>query len=308
MALVEVMNTPAYISYAEESSPGVEESPVNWLAKVQSVDPTERNNVQRHRHLGALTFVSWTPGKQDNLVSLKVKVNEGKFFLMAFGSEAVVGGSAPYTHTLSHARPLPSFTLEVAAIESAQFFTRRFLGCKVQKVGWSADLSGVLLADIDIIASTVAKYTSKTTSTPNLAKPYNFDQATLTLNSSPVAIAKSFEHTLDNGIEGLNHLGSRFVNGYSEGGPIDDVTLALTGVDSTFYDLLKADPPTEIDGDINFVRTASNDEISLKWYDTPLDEAKVKPPDDVRGGAFTQNITLPIMFSEMVVIDAEATY
>lgn len=307
MALATVMNTPAYISWAEESSPGVEESPVNWLAKVQSVDPTERNNIQRHRHLGALTFVSWTPGKKEILCSLKVKVNEGKFFLMAYGAEDVVG-TDPYTHTLSTARPLPTFTLEVAAIEAAQFFTRRLIGCKVKKVGFSADLSGVLLADIDIEAATIAKYTAKTSSTPNLAKPYNFDQATITLNGSPVAIARSFEHSLDNGIEGLQHLGSRSVNGYSEGGPIDDVTLALTGVDATFWDLFDADPPTEIDGDINFVRTASNDEIKLKWYDTPIDEAKVKPPDDVRGGAFTQNITLPIMYSELVCIDAVATY
>jgi len=307
MALVEVMNTPAYISWAEESSPGVEESPVNWLAKVQSVDPTERNNIQRHRHLGALTFVSWTPGKKEILCSLKVKVNEGKFFLMAYGAEDVVGLD-PYTHTLSTARPLPTFTLEVAAIMSAAFFTRRLIGCKVKKVGFSADLSGVLLADIDIEAATIAKYATKTSSTPNLTKPYNFDQATLTLNSSPVAIARSFEHSLDNGVEGLQHLGSRSVNGYSEGGPIDDVTVGLTSVDATFWDLFDADPPTEIDGEIKFVRTASNDEIKLLWYDTPLDEAKVKPPDDVRGGAFTQNLTLPILKSELEVIDAVATY
>ena len=307
MALVEVMNTPASISWAEESEPGVEQSPINWLAKVQSVDPTERNNIQRHRHLGALTFVSWTPGKKEILCSLKVKVNEGRFFLMAWGAEDVVG-TDPYTHTLSTARPLPSFTLEIAAIMGASFFTRRLIGCKVKKVGFSADLSGVLLADIDIEAATIAKYAAKTSSTPNLAKPYNFDQATLNLNGSPVAIARSFEHSLDNGVEGLQHLGSRSVNGYSEGGPIDDVTVGLTGVDAAFWDLFDADPPTEIDGDIAFVRTASDDELTLKWYDTPLDEAKVKPPDDVRGGAFTQNLTLPIMFSELVVKDAVATY
>lgn len=307
MALAEIMNTPAYISWAEESSPGVEESPINWLGKVQSVDPTQRNNIQRHRHLGAIPFVSWTPGKKENLVSLKVKVNEGRFFLMAFGAEDVIG-TDPYTHTLSHARPLPAFTLEVAAIEAAAFFTRRFIGCKVQKVGWSADLSGVLMADIDLIAATVAKYAVKTSSTPNLTKPYNFDQITLTLDGSPVAIARSFEHSMDNGIEGLNHLGTRTVNGYSEGGPIDDVTIALSAVTNTFYDLFDADPPTELDGDIKFVRTADNDELQLKWYDTPLDEAKIKPPDDVRGGAWLENLTLPIRYAELVVKDSVATY
>jgi len=234
MALAEVMNTPAYISWAEESTPGVEESPVNWLGKVQSVDPTQRNNIQRHRHLGALTFVSWTPGKKEALVSMKVKVNEGRIFLMAYGAEAVEG-SDPYTHKLSVARPLPTLTLEVAAIEGVAFFARRFIGCKVQKVGFSADLSGVLMADIDLIAATVAKYATKTSSTPNLAKPYNFDQLVLTLNSSPIARARNFEHTLDNGIEGLNHLGTRTINAYSEPGPIDDVTISLTGVDDTFY-------------------------------------------------------------------------
>lgn len=304
---MDIWNTPAYLSWAEEGTPGVEESPINWLAKVQSADVTERNNIQRHRHLGALNFVSWTPGKKDLLCSMRVKVNEGRFFLMAFGAEAVTG-SDPYTHTLSTARPLPAFTLEVAAIDAAAFFTRRLIGCKVQKVALSADLTGVLMADIDIIASSIEKYTAKTSSTPNLAKPYNFDQLTLTLNSAPIARAKNFEHTLDNGIEGLNHLGSRIVNAYSEAGPIDDVTLELTGADDTLWDLFNAEPPTQINGDVNFVRTASSDEFQLKWYNFPLDEDKIKPPDDVRGGAWQERLSLPAQYSEAVIIDAVATY
>lgn len=299
--------TPYYVSWAEETEKFTEQSPINWLAAVQSIDPTQKNTIQRHRHAGALNYFAWTPGKLENMVSIRAKLNEGRFMLMCFGSEQVTG-TDPWTHTLSIARPLPTFTLEFAAMHPTTNFVRRFIGCIVQKLTLALDVNDVLYADIDLIARDVAKYTAKTTVTPNTAKPYHFGQGTLTLNAAAVARLKSYEWTLDNGVEGLEHIGTRKLNAYSEPGADDMVTMELTGEDATFYDLFVADPPTEISGDVNHVRTATSDEFKIKWYNFPLDENKIKPPDDVRGGAYLERLTLPPQYSELVIIDSIAAY
>lgn len=299
--------SPYYVSFAEESTEFTEESPVNWLGAVQSIDPTQKNNVERHRNAGALNYFAWTPGALENMASIRYKVNDGRFLLMAMGSEAVVG-TDPYTHTLSVARPLPTFTLEFAAMHPTTNLVRRFIGCVVQKLTLSLDVNNVLFADVDIIAREVAKYTTKTTMTPVTTAPYNFDQGTLTLNAGTIATLRTFEWTLDNGVDPLTHIGGRMLNAYDQKGADTIATLDLTAKDSTFYDLAFADPPTEIDGDINMVRTATSDEFKVAIYNMPIDENKIKSPDDVRGGALPERLSLLPEYSEIIVIDSVSAY
>lgn len=299
--------SPYYVSYAEETTKFTEESPVNWLGAVQSIDPSQKNNAQRHRHAGALNFFAWTPGREENMCSLRYKINNGQFLLMAMGSEAVVG-TDPYTHTLSVARPLPTFTLEFAAMHPSTNFVRRFIGCIVQKLTLSLDVDGVLFADVDIVAREVAKYTARTTITPNTAKPFNFDQGTLTFQAATIATLRNIEWSIDNGVEGLPHIGTRKLNAYSERGANTLATMDLTGQDATFYDYYIADPPTEVDADINLVRTATSDEFKIAMYNMPIDEHKLKSPDDVEGGVLPERISLLPEYSELIIIDGVSAY
>lgn len=300
--------TPYYVSWAEETIPFTEESPINWLGAVQSIDPTQKNNVERHRSAGALNYFAWTPGRLENLFSIRYKVNNGQFMLMCFGSESVVG-SDPYTHTLEVARPLPKFTLEFAAVHPTLSFVRRFVGSVVQKLTLALDVNGVLFADVDCIAREVEKYTTKTTVTPITTPPYNFDQGALTFNAGSIITLRNYEYTLDNGVEGIPHIGTRKIAAYSEGGADNTLTMELTAkAAADFYDLAFADPPTQVDANIDHIRTASSDEFNIDWFSSPIDENKLAAPDDVRGGAFTERITLPMLYAEVEVIDSLATY
>ena len=40
--------SPYYVSWAEETTEFTEESPINWLGAVQSIDPTQKNNMERN--------------------------------------------------------------------------------------------------------------------------------------------------------------------------------------------------------------------------------------------------------------------
>ena len=234
---------PGFVSWAEETTPGTEISPTEWLGKVMVMDPRERNNIKRHRHAGSLNPVSWTPGKKETDFSIRFRVNEGKIFYMAYGAEAVTG-SDPYEHTLTVARPLPSGTFELAIVDGASFFTRRYIGSKCQKLGLGLAVDGVLIADMDFAALEVAKYSAKTAITDNTIKPYNFDQMTLTMNSAAVANALNFQMTLNNKVETLFHLGQREGNTWREGAPENDLTVEMTANAATWWDAWNADPPT----------------------------------------------------------------
>lgn len=296
--------TPGYASWAEEATPGVEQSPINWLGKVIVFDPRLRNNIKWHRHAGSLQRVSWTPGVKPIDFSLRFRVNEGRVMYLPFGKE-VVTGSDPYTHTLSVARPLPAATFELAIPDGANYFTQRYIGAKCSKLSLGIAVDGVLIADMDFAALEVAKYTAKTSITDNTAKPYNFDQMTTTLNAIEIVNLRNFQWTLNNKVESLPHCGQREPNSWKEPAPDDDLTIELTAKDDTWWDAWNADPPTEFDGNADIVRTATSDEFEIKWYDMVIDDPGMRLPEE---GEILQALAVPPRYSEIVVIDSVAQY
>lgn len=294
--------TPAYASFAEEGTPGTEQSPTEWIGKVIVFDPRERNNIKLHRHAGGLNPTSWTPGVKKTDFSLRFKVNEGPLLYMAYGAEQVVG-SDPYTHTLTVARPLPSGTFELAIPDGVNYFTRRYIGSKCAKLSLGIDVDGVLIADMDFAALEVAKYAAKTTITDNNAKPYNFDQLTLTMNSTEVINCRNFQYTLNNKVESLPSLGAREPRTWKEGAPVSDLSLETIAYQSNWWDAW--DALTEMDADGKFVRTASSDELQIKWYDFAIEDPSIRLPEE---GEIPQSITIPPLSAEIIVIDSVTQY
>lgn len=304
MAAILAWGTPGFVSWAEETTPGTEISPANWLGKVMVMDPRERNNVKRHRHAGSLNPLSWTPGKKETDFSVRFRVNEGKIFHLAYGAEAVTG-SDPYEHILTVARPLPSGTFELAIPDGSDYFTRRYIGSKCAKLSLGLAVDGVLIADMDFAALKVASYTVKTAITDNVIKPYNFDQMVLTLNAGAVANCRNFQMTLNNKVETIFHLGQREGNTWKEGAPENDLTVEMTANASTWWDAWNADPPTEMDADCDLIRTASSDEFQIKWFNMPIEDPGMPLPEE---GEIIQTLSFPPLSSQLVITDAVATY
>ncbi|MCK5160047.1 MAG: hypothetical protein KAQ99_00585 [Candidatus Aureabacteria bacterium] len=302
----DVLIPPVFVSWAEQAAYGTEEPPVNWLGAVQTLNPHERNNIQRHRHAGGLNYFAWTPGQKEYIFALRFKVNVGQIFHMVYGTEGVTG-SDPYTHTLTPKRPLPFFTKEFAIPlpGTANFFTRRFVDCKVSKCTLGLTLNDVLIADFDCVALSMATYTTKTAITDITTKPYSFEQCTPTINSVNQTLMRDFSFTIDNGVKALGHIGSREANAHEEGGVDDTLTMDFTAVDDTLFNLMNADPPTQVNANMKFVRTAASDEFDIQCLDIPLEDSPIPLSES---GALTNALTLMPLRSQLVIIDDVATY
>ena len=302
----DVLIPPIYASWAEQGTYGVEESPVNWLGAIQTLNPHERNNIQRHRHAGGINYFAWTPGTKEYLFALRFKVNVGQIFHMVYGTENVTG-SDPYTHTLTPKRPARFFTQEFAIPlpGTTNFFTRRFIDSKVSKCTLGLSLSDVLICDLDCVALSMATYTTKTTVSDVTTKPFSFEQCTTTVNSVAQTLLRDFSFTIDNAIKALPHIGSREANAHEEGGVDDTVTLDFTAKDDTLFNLMNADPPTQFDANAKFVRTAASDEFDIQWVDVPTEDS---PMPLAESGAITNALSLLPLRSQLVIIDDIATY
>lgn len=301
-----VLVPPVYGSWAEEATPGVEQSPVNWLGIIQTLNPRERNNIQRHRHAGSINYWAWTPGLKEYILAFRIKVNVGQIFHMAYGTEDVTG-TDPYTHTLTPKRPQRLFTKEFAIPlpGTSNFFTRRFIGTRVTKLSLGLTISGVLIADFDCAALSMATYTTKTAITDITTKPYSFEQCTVTINAVAQTLLKDFTHTLDNGGGPLGHIGSRDPNAHDEAGADDTVSLAFTAKDNTLFNLMNAEPPTQFDANAKFVRTATSDEFDIQWKDAPAEDSPITLPET---GVLPNSFTILPLRSQLVIIDSIAAY
>lgn len=117
----------------------------------------------------------------------------------AIGTDAITGSSNPYTHTISQANALPSFTIEqnIGGYQSLQY-----AGCRVGKMTLTAGATNEAIAvAYDMTGQSVAILTSPTAVTITNELPFVFAEGTITMFGNARVDVSSIQIDIDNGLK-----------------------------------------------------------------------------------------------------------
>jgi len=210
---------------------------------VQSINPTETNNLIKIRTLGGnRDYSNIVPGKFEISGSFEYYLQDGIFLRQAFGEDTASSAtidSGPkfhtgnattgfaYFHTLgSAASPeadnFPSFCMEFAdeedtgAMSTTNNLKRVYDGCRVNTLGLSGTIDEPLRINCDFIAQGVTVSTAAATSVTDLTKdPYIFYQGivtatsgnvvgdTVVLAADQIAEVNGFDFNINNNLEAI---------------------------------------------------------------------------------------------------------
>lgn len=139
-------------------------------------------------------------------------VQNGQFFKYILGSVSTAG-SDPYTHTISEASQLPSFTLESSNKDASESvaLVRRWQGCKVNRATFEAREGEQIILNLDEFQaksmthnkSGVRGYAAMSANSvdPLTTQPYFFFEGAISIAGSTIARIRSWRLEVNNNNE-----------------------------------------------------------------------------------------------------------
>ena len=224
------------MAYSGESTYGSAATVDTSVGLVQSINPTEVNNLMKFRTLGGTRdYTAIVPGKFECNGSFEYLLQDGKFLRQVFGEDTGTGAvvdSGPrtfatttYFHCMgSAASPttdsFPSFTMEFADDEGLTKGTynlhRTFTGCRVNTMGLSATVDDAVKVSVDYIGQGVTVSTAAATAVAESTKdPYVFYQGgiystsgaitgvTAQVSANQIAEVNNFNFNVNNNLEAI---------------------------------------------------------------------------------------------------------
>lgn len=244
----------AFLQIGKESTYGVKPASVNqWVGIVQSFSPEEENNLQKEYGLGSRNYIQAKIGSKSFGGKFEFLVQNFKMFEYALGSVSygsTADGNGMYTHTISEANDLPSFTVQAGVLGSTNF-VRDFVGCKVDSLTLTAEKEEALTCEVEFVAKNAIDGTTGTPPVADTASYFSFYEGSVKLNGVQQDLVEQFELEINNNLEGLYTLGSQTITRLQEGNREYKLSVDLIFEDNSQYLLWKNG--TEFDAELKFV-------------------------------------------------------
>lgn len=158
--------------------------------------------------LGSQNATQVIAGKYEGMARVEFLLGTSEFFAMVLGATATTS-SNPNVHTHTEATTLPSVTIE-NGVNLTTDSVALLLGCKVNSCTISARIGEAVNCSLDMLYKTETEGTSlDATPATDAEVVMTFAQGSVTLGST-VANVQSFELTINNNLEQVWGLGSRF--------------------------------------------------------------------------------------------------
>jgi len=288
------------------------------LDSVVSIDETQ--NKQREVAAGSRKTNQISTNQYGVSGSLSGKVQGGRLFAYAMGTDTTTGASVPYTHTLAnHAtNALSSFTLDKAHINTDK--AQRVSGVKINDFSLNLDTNGQLTSTFNWIGQEVIPVTSTvgTRSTASTSSVFTSWMASTTWNANPIEIT-TFGFNYNNNLATDEYsCGERRIKALPEGQLDMDISFTMVFSDFTVYDDFQTTWASETTNETGTARTlamtmdnggatTAEREIALSFTATHLNE--VSSPTTMDNGRVVQDFTaLPLdintfTFKDDVAVD-----
>ena len=231
-------------SFGNETKYGSAASPSQPFGLIQSVNPTEKNNLIKVRTMGGTRdFSNIVPGKFEVSGSIEYYLQNGGFLRMGMGEDTgttTTVDSGPKIHTGASYRHImgssatvgsecfPSFTMEFAddegtdcrgGVQGTYNLNRKYTGCRVNSMKISGAVDTPVSVSVDWVGQNVRVSTAaKTSVTQDTADPFVYYQGVVyattgvvannTTFSSVMRIAEvnTFDVTINNNLEPVYYI------------------------------------------------------------------------------------------------------
>jgi len=202
------IGTLGWIGVGKESTPGTPVSAVNVFLPTETFSAVQTHEpVEVAANVASLAKLGYLAGKLTPKGSLTapLSVDNAELLAWALGNISTVdNGDGTYTHTITPALTLPTFTVHanevVMNVEQA--------GAKISKLTLSAAAGEVAKMSVEWLATahTEGVTLSETPSFPT--NFVNFTEAVITLDGSQKLTVENIELTIENNLESLFTLGT----------------------------------------------------------------------------------------------------
>lgn len=224
-----------YLLAGTETTYGTKVAATKDLGLLQSVTPTDTQNIRRLYSLGSRNVQEMVAGQFNSTLSLTAKYQHGRIF------EYLTGGTVTHDasdtpdikHTYAEADALKSFSLEYGFdLTSDVEFT--YTSCLVNSLTLDLNLNEELSWTADIMGQQVDTGTTASTGSIDSLKTLPSYYGTLNTGSS-VAKIQSMSWTYNNAVRTLDALGSRLHQEGVGGSREMDFNMTLLFEDLTEY-------------------------------------------------------------------------
>jgi len=304
------------VCFQEETtgSYGIDQSGTrSWIGLVQNFNPTETAKLHNIRAIGkGQDYAQVVKGGWDIAGTMEFFIQRGAMFKYVMGAPTTTG-SPTYTHTMKADDTLESVTFELAqAISGAtNDWLRRYTGAKINRYAIRATQGEPVMCTMDWVAQDVTSSTDGEKSaviesgSPNYTTPFIFHHGKVTLNDgSPDVIAEitSFEAELNRNFVNQHYVDQAGV-GEEIAEPIETgrdyrVTMTVNATETKWFDYVKAG--SEIDIQLQLIRTSGTDYAQFDYYDAKLESAPINAPST---GVMEQTMTFKPKTGSIVVVD-----
>jgi len=213
MAQNEVAGWAAYVNYGFEATYGAGAVSSRVIGHGQKISLSRRNNMDRVFALGQRNAYATVALKYEGTASIDFVLANASFFRAVLGTVADAGAGPLYTHTYSEANTPASFAIDTGTELGTNDEVTELKGCMVQTCTMTAAQNETVKVRLE------CPYQNETLATSGIGSQvtetydlYSFAEGTLELpTGSVIADVQSFELTINNNLEQIYGLGSRFL-------------------------------------------------------------------------------------------------
>ena len=211
-----------YVNYGFETTEGTVAAtfprPFGQGAKISI---SRKNNMDRVFGLGARNAAANVAKKYEGTASIEFLLGAGMTAIGNGGASwlrAVMGaiptdsGATPFTHSYAESNTQVSFSIANAVELGTGDYVSALIGCRVRSCTISAAVDEIANVKLDVQYRTESMATSGISVSPNMPteEPLSFAGGTLSVNGTTVGYVQSVELTINNNVDFVWGLGSRY--------------------------------------------------------------------------------------------------
>ena len=217
-----------YISGAETIALYAYENPAAWANAAAShqasdetyvpfgqgvdISITRNNNAERIVGIGARNATATVNKQYSGTLTANGAVSNAWWLLGVLGTNADAGSVGAYTHTYTEANSLPSFTLKAGQELGTTDSESVLVGCRINSLTLTAAVNDALRFSIEAPYRYETLGTTVSTNISDTEPVFTFAHGSIELpDGTTLAAIQSFELTINNNLESIYGVGSRFL-------------------------------------------------------------------------------------------------
>ena len=176
------------------------------------VSTSRNNNAERIYGVGARNATATVNKQFAGTTTISGSLSNAYWLLGVLGANADGGSAGAYTHTYTEKDRLPSFTLKSSFELGTTDFQAILLGCRVSSCTITAAINEALKFSLECPYRYETLGTTKTANLADVEPIFTFAHGSIEMpDGTTIAAVQSFELTINNSLESIYGVGSRFM-------------------------------------------------------------------------------------------------